>query len=126
MANINAELFFTDTLWPDFTPRELEQIIAQFIDEIEDLGVFSLVGEYLKYLYWSSYWLILNVLIYRIPKGENIAFPASHCQSCSTPSKWWHKYPQLYPWGLYLGGKMATFVREDIYSIPNIEFLTGG
>jgi len=25
-----AELFFTDTLWPDFTPDELERIIASF------------------------------------------------------------------------------------------------
>ncbi len=33
-----AELFFTDTLWPDFTPRELEQIIAQFIDRDRRFG----------------------------------------------------------------------------------------
>ncbi|MCK5855381.1 MAG: prepilin peptidase, partial [Sulfurovaceae bacterium] len=26
----------------------------------------------------------LNVLIYRIPNNENIAFPASKCQSCQT------------------------------------------
>lgn len=25
-----AELFFTNTLWPDFTPKELEEIIAKF------------------------------------------------------------------------------------------------
>ncbi|NCC24757.1 MAG: di-trans,poly-cis-decaprenylcistransferase [Deltaproteobacteria bacterium] len=25
-----SELFFTDTLWPDFTPRELDEIIATF------------------------------------------------------------------------------------------------
>lgn len=25
-----AELFFCDTLWPDFTPKELEEIISQF------------------------------------------------------------------------------------------------
>ncbi len=27
----------------------------------------------------------LNVCIYRIPKGESIAFPPSHCSSCSHP-----------------------------------------
>jgi undecaprenyl diphosphate synthase len=25
-----AELFFTDTLWPDFTSKELDDIIRQF------------------------------------------------------------------------------------------------
>ena len=27
----------------------------------------------------------LNVVIYRLPRGENIAFPASHCTSCGKP-----------------------------------------
>ena len=32
----------------------------------------------------------LNVIIYRIPKGESIVFPASKCQSCHMPLRWWH------------------------------------
>jgi len=28
--NAYAELFFTQTLWPDFTPKELETIISKF------------------------------------------------------------------------------------------------
>ena len=45
----------------------------------------------------------LNVVIYRIPKGESIVFPSSKCQSCQTPLKWWHNIP-LFSW-LILGGK---------------------
>lgn len=35
----------------------------------------------------------LNVCIYRIPKEENIAFPASHCPKCNTPLKWYDNIP---------------------------------
>ncbi len=37
----------------------------------------------------------LNVVIYRIPKEKNIAFPSSHCQKCNKPLKWWHNIPLL-------------------------------
>ena len=65
----------------------------------------------------------LNVLIYRIPKGENIAYPASKCQSCQTPLKWWHNIP-IFSW-LFLGGK-CSFCKEKIsMQYPLIEFGTG-
>jgi len=37
----------------------------------------------------------LNVVIFRIPKEENIAFPASHCTHCNKPLKWWHNIPLI-------------------------------
>lgn len=65
----------------------------------------------------------LNVVIYRIPKGESIVFPASKCQSCQTPLKWYHNIP-LFSW-LALGGKCA-FCKEKIsVQYPVVEFLTG-
>jgi len=65
----------------------------------------------------------LNVVIYRIPKGESIAFPSSHCQSCNTPLKWYHNIP-IFSW-LFLGGKCA-FCRESISKqYPIVEFITG-
>jgi leader peptidase (prepilin peptidase)/N-methyltransferase len=53
----------------------------------------------------------LNVVIFRIPKGESISYPASHCQSCHTPLKWYHNIPLL-SW-IFLGGKCA-FCKEKI------------
>jgi len=35
----------------------------------------------------------LNVVIYRVPRGESIAFPASHCPSCGTPIKFYDNIP---------------------------------
>jgi leader peptidase (prepilin peptidase)/N-methyltransferase len=65
----------------------------------------------------------LNVVIYRIPKGENIAFPASKCQSCQTPLKWYHNIP-IFSW-LTLGGKCG-FCKESISKqYPVVEFSTG-
>ncbi len=65
----------------------------------------------------------LNVVIYRIPKGENIAFPASKCQSCQTPLKWYHNIP-IFSW-LFLRGKCG-FCKTDISKqYPIVEFLTG-
>lgn len=65
----------------------------------------------------------LNVLIYRIPQGENIAFPASRCSSCHTPLKWWHNIPIL-SW-LILGGK-CYFCQEKISKqYPLIELVSG-
>ncbi|MDD3591526.1 MAG: prepilin peptidase [Sulfurovum sp.] len=65
----------------------------------------------------------LNVVIYRIPKGESIAFPASKCQSCGTPLKWYHNIPLL-SW-LALGGKCA-FCRAKISAqYPVVELMTG-
>lgn len=65
----------------------------------------------------------LNVVIYRIPKGESIAFPASKCQSCGTPLKWYHNIP-LFSW-LALDGKCA-FCKEKISAqYPVVELMTG-
>jgi leader peptidase (prepilin peptidase)/N-methyltransferase len=65
----------------------------------------------------------LNVLIYRIPKGENIAYPASKCQSCQTPLKWWHNIP-IVSW-IILRGE-CHFCKEKIaMQYPLIEFGTG-
>ncbi len=35
----------------------------------------------------------LNVVIYRLPRGESIVFPASHCPSCGKAIKWHDNFP---------------------------------
>ena len=37
----------------------------------------------------------LNVCIYRLPRGQSLAWPASHCPSCSTPIGWYDNVPLL-------------------------------
>lgn len=65
----------------------------------------------------------LNVVIYRIPKGESIAFPASKCQSCQTPLKWYHNVP-IFSW-LFLRGKCGFCNDKISIQYPLIELATG-
>jgi leader peptidase (prepilin peptidase) / N-methyltransferase len=44
----------------------------------------------------------LNVVIYRLPRGENLAFPSSHCTSCGTPIRPLDNLPVL-GWLMLLG-----------------------
>jgi leader peptidase (prepilin peptidase)/N-methyltransferase len=37
----------------------------------------------------------INVVAYRLPRGESLAFPASHCTSCDTPIKPYDNVPVL-------------------------------
>ncbi len=65
----------------------------------------------------------LNVVIYRIPLGENIAFPASHCPKCKTPLKWWHNIPILS--FVFLRGKCAFCQTKIPLRYPLVELITG-
>jgi len=77
----------------------------------------------LVFIFGTMIGSFLNVVIYRIPKGESIVFPSSKCQSCQTPLKWWHNIP-LFSW-LLLGGK-CYFCKEKIsVQYPTVELLTG-
>ncbi len=77
----------------------------------------------LVFIFGTMIGSFLNVVIYRIPKGESIVFPASKCQSCQTPLKWWHNIP-LFSW-LLLRGK-CYFCKEKIsVQYPTVELLTG-
>ena len=58
-----------------------------------------------------SFWLgaciasFLNVVIWRVPRGESIVSPPSHCPKCDAPIRWYQNIPIL-SW-LALRGKCA-------------------
>jgi len=37
----------------------------------------------------------LNVVIHRLPRGESVVFPPSHCPACGTPIRWYDNVPVL-------------------------------
>ena len=53
----------------------------------------------------------LNVVAWRLPRGESIVSPPSHCPKCNAPIHWWQNIPIL-SW-LALRGKCAN-CREPI------------
>jgi leader peptidase (prepilin peptidase)/N-methyltransferase len=65
----------------------------------------------------------LNVVIYRVPKGENIAFPPSHCPKCNAKLKPWHNIPILSY--IFLKGRCAYCNEKISIRYPIVELLTG-
>ncbi len=65
----------------------------------------------------------INVLIYRLPQGRSVSFPASHCPVCQTPLRWWHNIPLL-SW-LLLRGKCAFCQTKISVQYPLIELASG-
>lgn len=45
---------------------------------------------------WGAVWgSFFNVIIIRVPDGESVVRPASHCRSCKTPIAWYDNLPIL-------------------------------
>ncbi len=61
-------------------------------------------------------------MIYRFPRGESIAFPASHCPHCEYQIKPWENIPVLSY--LFLGGKCSSCKAPIASRYPLVEALT--
>jgi leader peptidase (prepilin peptidase)/N-methyltransferase len=64
----------------------------------------------------------LNVCIYRLPRGESIAFPASHCTACGRGLSWYENVPVL-GW-LALRGRCRTCGESISWMYPAVELAT--
>jgi leader peptidase (prepilin peptidase)/N-methyltransferase len=63
----------------------------------------------------------LNVVIYRLPKGQSVVTPGSHC-GCGQPIKWHDNIPIL-SW-LLLRGRARCCGRKFSFRYPFVELLT--
>ncbi len=65
-----------------------------------------------------------NVVVWRLPRGESLVHPSSHCPRCGRPLRWWMNVP-LVSW-LLLRGRCG-FCRSPIpVTYPLVEALSGG
>ena len=64
----------------------------------------------------------LNVVAYRLPRGESVVFPASHCPSCDTQIKPYDNVPVL-SW-LWLRGRCRTCHSSISARYPIVEAVT--
>ncbi|ADQ05144.1 Prepilin peptidase [Caldicellulosiruptor owensensis OL] len=64
----------------------------------------------------------LNVCIYRIPRGESIVFPPSHCPNCNKKLKWCDLIPVLSY--IFLKGKCRYCGHKISIRYPIVETLT--
>ncbi|MBS1812105.1 MAG: prepilin peptidase [Acidobacteria bacterium] len=65
----------------------------------------------------------LNVVIYRVPRGESVAFPASHCGSCGASVKPYDNIPLLSY--AILRGRCRACKTGISWIYPLVELLTG-
>jgi leader peptidase (prepilin peptidase)/N-methyltransferase len=66
----------------------------------------------------------MNVVAYRLPRGESVVFPASHCPSCDTPIKPYDNVPVL-SW-LVLRGRCRSCHSSISARYPIVEAVTAG
>lgn len=81
---------------------------------------------FLLYLFTLLFGLLvgsfLNVCIYRIPRGESIVFPGSHCPHCNHAIQPWENIPVLSFLGLQ--GKCRYCQTPISWRYPGVELLT--
>jgi leader peptidase (prepilin peptidase) / N-methyltransferase len=65
----------------------------------------------------------LNVVIYRLPRGESVAYPASRCPACGAPIRAYDNIP-VFSW-LLLRGKARCCRVKISPRYPTVEFLGG-
>jgi leader peptidase (prepilin peptidase) / N-methyltransferase len=66
----------------------------------------------------------LNVCIYRIPRGESVVSPPSHCPQCGYKIKWYDNIP-LISYFVLLRGKCRKCKNKIPLRYPLVEILTG-
>ena len=66
----------------------------------------------------------LNVVVWRLPRGESLVRPRSRCPRCETPIRPWHNVPVL-SW-LVLRGRCADCGTPIPVRYPLVEALTAG
>jgi leader peptidase (prepilin peptidase)/N-methyltransferase len=64
----------------------------------------------------------MNVLIYRLPIGESIIFPASHCPKCKVKLRIWHNIPLLSY--LFLKGRCSFCNSKISIQYPIVELIS--
>ena len=84
----------------------------------EEIGLYIII-----FLYGIVIGSFVNVLIYRLPKHENIAVEHSHCMSCGHKLGWYDLVPLLSY--IFLKGKCRYCKAKISLQYPLIEAVNG-
>jgi leader peptidase (prepilin peptidase) / N-methyltransferase len=90
---------------------------------LEAVSIPSSVQEVLAFLVGCCFGSFYNVLIHRLPAGESIVRPGSHCPLCSTPIAFYDNIPLLSY--LLLRGRCRHCGERIPLRYPSVEGLTG-
>ena len=103
----NIPSYFMDTLQNSLL------LLSQLSFEIKLLLIF------VSFVYGAIAGSFLNVCIIRIPRGESIVTPPSHC-TCGQPIHWYDNIP-IISW-ILLGGKARCCKAKISFKYPLVEF----
>jgi leader peptidase (prepilin peptidase)/N-methyltransferase len=84
------------------------------------LDAFLYVASFLFGLVFGSFG---NVVIWRLPRGESLSVPASHCPQCETPIAWYDNIP-IVSW-LVLLGRCRACGEPISVRYPAVELASG-
>jgi leader peptidase (prepilin peptidase) / N-methyltransferase len=87
------------------------------------LGVTTAAGASLAGFFGLLFGSFLNVVAYRLPRGESLATPASRCPGCDTPIKPYDNVPVI-SW-LLLRGRCRSCGGSIAWRYPLVELATG-
>lgn len=65
----------------------------------------------------------LNVCIHRLPRGESLLYPPSHCPECGSSIRWFDNIPLISY--LLLKGRCRSCKRHISFQYPLVEAITG-
>src|ERR1039458_2744307 len=85
-----------------------------------NLRNFGVIFSFLLGLAFGSF---LNVCVSRLPEGESVATPRSHCRRCSHALAWWENLPLL-RW-LLLRGRCRSCSAWIGLRYPAVELAVG-
>lgn len=85
-----------------------------------EFGPFGGIAVFLFGLVVGSF---VNVLVHRLPRGESVAFPGSHCPSCGTPIRPYDNVPVV-SW-LLLRGRCRACRAPIAIRYPVVELVNG-
>ena len=91
-----------------------------------DLGPWTLDSTFLAiavFLFGLVIGSFVNVLVHRLPRGESVAFPGSHCPACGAPVRAYDNIPVL-SW-LILRGRCRDCRAPIAIRYPAIELANG-
>lgn len=84
---------------------------------------YYILFAFFSFWFGASIASFLNVCIWRIPRGESVVSPPSHCPKCNAPIRWYQNIP-IVSW-CCLGGRCAN-CRKPISIRYTIVELLGG
>jgi len=90
---------------------------------IEMSNDLQLVGAIFAALLGLAFGSFLNVCLSRLPEGESIASPRSHCRNCDHTLAWWENLPLL-SW-LILRGRCRQCKTQISVRYPIVELAVG-